>query len=464
MVTPFNTLTHNQDLYVSALSALWSYYQKLPQPGYALSKDIEALEVILRDPKIYQGYQQRLNNIAGRDFKVAAQSKTPQDTLLASIVQDAISSVRNFRESRKLLAKAVFTGQSWAKINGQRKTVSLGGTLPMEWWVPVELENVDYRRFIIRPVVEKRLDGTEIIKSELWVSVVNSKELTNTNLLELGWYKKLDHPEWFVNLVYENEESRLGYGRGIMDTLYFYSWAKNVVFREGLQGVERWSQGIVIGKMDPNREASTDKTNADLQTAFERELKQHRSEHVFTVQSGDEVEVIETAGTGHQMVVDFLRYIDEAMIAVCTGSILSSGTGGDTGSYSRDQVGREIQESIVQFDRDKLDEELTKDLIGLFLRLNRSNIAALGLQSAKTPKFETTSEQHVDPSEAASRIETLQRAGMKLIRSEAYAAVGFTPPGPNDEILEPPQQQNQIPFPFDFGKALPTAIPNSVAS
>lgn len=455
MTLPLQVRSYTTDLYTQALSSIWSFYDRVRDPSYALAQDVDAWEVMRRDPKIYQGTTERLHAVAGPNWRVFPfnNSRDRRDMLLAKICEDAIRRIPHFADARLRLAQTVFRGQSTELIVGRRETVDLGGLGKAKWWVPTALRNVDARRFTIRPVRSVDKNGIQRVRGELYMSTVpmqtrGIKELPNPEdrravMAESGflsYYRKVEHPEWFVRIIYNDEEARLGYGHGALDALYFYCWAKTIILREGLQGLERWSQGIVHGKLDESRVGDTNQFMENERTAMLDMLTKMRSRGVIVTGKSDEVEVITGGGEGHQIVMSLLDYIDDCIMAVCTGAILmsSKSNAGSSGSLARDAVGRDTQQGVIAFDKNKVDEDLTIDLIGLFLRANRPLLQKLGLASAGHPQFRTIGAKTKDPDKFAARMAQASSAfpdGVAIRKDEWFEGMDLTPTGPDDETM-----------------------------
>lgn len=455
MSLPLQTRSYTTDLYTQALSSIWSFYDRVRDPSYALAQDVDVWEVIRRDPKIYQGTTERLHAVAGPDWRVFPfnNSKDRRDMLLAKVAEDALRRIPHFADARLRLAQCVFRGQATELIVGKRQRISLGGLPAMDWWVPTGLKNIDHRRFTIRPVRSTDEKGIERVRGELYISTVpmqgpGHKERPTAGPRPdstpssgfLTYYRKVEHPEWFVRTVYNDEEARLGYGHGANDALYFYSWIKSVLLREGLQGVERWSQGIVHGKIDENRVGNTEQTMDHERAAMLDTLTKMRSRGVIVTGKLDEVEIHTGGGEGHQIVMGLLDYVDDCIMAVCTGAILmsSKSNAGSSGSLARDLAGQVTQKGVITFDKNKMDEDLSIDLIGLFLRSNRANLVKLGLHGAGRPQFRTIGAKTKDPDKFASRLGAITQAspdGFKMRKDELFEGMDLTPPGEDDEVV-----------------------------
>jgi hypothetical protein len=407
MSVPLHIRNQSTDLYGQALSAIWGLYtRRVHDPSYALWKDPDAWEIILRDPKARQGIDQRLTDVAGSSWRISPASETWQDEQLAKVIEDAFKEIRHFRDARRRLAQAIFRGQSYERIRGRRKTMSLAEMPAQNWWVPTHLQNIDPRRFAIKANKQQLPNGESVTTSELVIYDLDKWGMAPVPGVGLTQYTKLRHPEELIRVVYDDEEARLGFGRGILDSLYFHVWAKQIVLKEGLQGLERWSQGIVTMQIDEDRTASTGKTNEDFRDETLDAIKEMRSRHQFVYGKNEKLEVVETSGQGHQIVVSFLNYIDDTILGLTTGAVLPSGGGKDKGSLARAEVEQDTQESRIQYDREKIDEDITTEAIGLFMKLNTPQLAAIGLANARRPMFATGEEKKESSQE---RIERLQK-------------------------------------------------------
>lgn len=442
MTQPLLIRNRNIQLYSDALNAVWQLWDMITDPSYALSQEVDLWEIIQRDPKVYQGIQQRLTDIAGPKWRVQPfnNSKRPADKLVAGLMDDAFHRIPAFADFRRRLATAVFRGRSFEAILGRRELVQLGDAPAQMWWMPTGFQNVDPRRVIIRPMHDTTADGTQRVRGELWMSVIPQLQF-GRNDLWMGRYAKIKHPEHYVRVTYDNEESRLGHGRGILDVIYFYHWAKQIVLKEGLQGLERWAHGMVYLKLGSEKAgpmSATDAAAAALET-----LGKMRSRHFGVIDKEDEIVVEHSAEDGN-LVMGWLNYIDSCLIGVCTGANLKSGNDvGAVGSYASDKIGADIQAGVVQFDINKIDENISTDLGGLWMKLNRPQLAHIGklmgmpgLEDANRPDFRTLQQRTPDYDAGATRLATLMGIpGFEVTKAEAHEMTGTTPPEPGEDVL-----------------------------
>jgi len=428
----------NADLYNRALSAAYQVWYRLYDPDYALGRDPDIWNKVRRDSVCSQCIDTRLHMIAGKDWNLEPASDSPEDKKAAEILEDILRHVKNFTEARYLLGMALFRSRSYAFIEGRPEMRTFGDGRPRQWWVPYRLRDLDRRRIRFRSISSYDSEGNPQLKvvTELW-SVVREQ------------FEELRDPSQFVSMVYIDEEERLSYGRGLLDSMYFYVWARGIIWREGLTGLERWSQGILVGKVDSMREGSTGKTNEQIRDDLFDSLREMRSRHVLVTGKEDEIQVITGGMEGHSIVMDFLKYLDEKLISLILGASLPFGGGDSGGSYARAEIEMGTAEALVQFDREKLDECLTDDLVGLVWQANFRNLAAVGLEGAGMPRFRSSPQKREDPTQAAGIVAQMAAAGLPLKLEEVYRKIGFSMPSDDDEIFEgQPQEEPPGGLPF----------------
>lgn len=419
-----------QDLYSRALSSAYKQEFRIIEPAFSEEREPDIWELVQRDGRVVQAIEQRTSRIASKEWAVQPRrQERAEDVRLASFVEDLLREIPGFREARKRLAQAVFRGRAYAYIESGRRTVELGDLPAERWWIPRCLKDVDKRRVQMAPkTVRLQGDVVEIqTPKELW-SVERER-----------WEEIRDSRPW-VEITYRDEESRLGYGRGLLDALYFLWWAKTIVLKQGLQALERWASGILVGKVDPQGAGAEGRDPETARDDLRDELKKHRTDHVLTIDKNDDLEVHGLTGQGHQLVKDFLQYLDDGILATAMGAVLPFGGGLDKGSMARAEVEEEVSDELLEFDRGKVDEALTAKLIGLVVSVNRPLLEKHGLGRARAPIFATGTTKTEDPQKNVTVVEVALRSGVPLKKDEVYEKIGFTPPGPEDEVIEAPAQ------------------------
>lgn len=433
----------NADLYNHALSNAYRVWTRLYDPAYGLARDPAIYTKVRRDATIAQAIDTRLHMVASRDWHIEPGDDSQESRRAASICEKLMRAIKDFGESRLILAQNVFHGRSYAFIEGARQTRTFGDDVARKWFVPLRLRDLDPRRIRFVPHIEQVEFGTQRPDQKLWVT----QEMWSVVRQQYEEIKP-EHRKQFISIIRLNQEANLGYGFPLMDSIYFLWWMKSICWREGLQGLERWSQGVVIGKVDSTREGGVDRTNDDIRDELFDSLKNMRSRHVLVVDKETDIDVRDGGGSGHNMVMDFIKYMDDKLLALILGSVLPFGGGDAGGSYARARVESDTSSGVIQYDRDKLDNALTDDLIQFIWDQNYQNFAALGLRGATIPKFVTDLSNKNDPAQSAAIITQLAQAGLPLKLEEVYSKVGMTMPSVDDEVFEMQQPMDQqMPMP-----------------
>jgi phage gp29-like protein len=433
------------DLYTRAISSTYKYGIRLYDPDFGLARDPDLQEKLMKDPEIYSSMRVRLNRIAGADWAVIPASDDPVDKTLAAVVDDAFRHIQRFSQARFELAKAVFWARAYQFVNCQDIFTSLAGLPAQMWSLPITMKDIDKKRFDFVPVNEANRDPRSAAQDRFKVDQTSPGGVqdagTDIQIYERLWsvtrgqWEKVVRPEFFIRCVWDDEEARLGYGRGLSEALFFFWRFKTIALEQGMAGLEKWAQGLTIAKIDDTRLGSTDKSNEEIRDAYMEILKHMRSQHILAIGSKDDIQVVEPTGTGHELVLNMLRYFDEAMTKVILGSIRPTG-GGLGGSLARTEEEAETTNSIIQYDRSLLDDVLTRDLIGLFMLRNKLQLESIGLGNAHRPSFRTSAEKRKDPKAAAEVIKIALEAGIRLKSEEVYDKLEFTQPVEGDDVIE----------------------------
>lgn len=425
------TVNPAADYYNQLLSVTFRAWRRIYDPSYALSQDPQTWDKIQRDAKFGYIIQTRRQLCTGSRIVIVPASETPEDKQAASIVEQALSKIENFWQARFNLTDADFRGSAYAFIKGRRQpwrpTIgearkgNLRRAPTFDWWLPQALVDVDRNRF-------------QLIRDDY-----SGKHLWHLWSVARSVYEPLEHPEWFVRHVYENAEYTYGYGRGLLDALHFCWYAKITALEEGLNGLERWAQGIVSAAIEGLREASTGKPNTAVAAAWLAELEKWRSRHIFVHDKNDTLTTADGPTQGHEIVKFFLEYCDQAAMQVCLGGVLPFGGGEDVGSNARSETEADASGDYLQGSRELLGESLTRGPVRLFWDLNRDNFALLGLADAEMPKLQVRNDKKADPEKGARIVASALTSGMKVREDEAYELHGLSVPNDGDRVIEPRQ-------------------------
>jgi hypothetical protein len=392
----------------------------------ALARDPNIYEKMRLDATVAHLVQVRKHMIAGSRWQLAPASSSDIDKKAAEVMERILDiGLKRFATSRFDLAEAVFTGSAFARITGNLHWLTIFDGIPRQFWLPEELVDVDRRRF----------DKLFLTKHD---------PITNEPRIEVEWrmfdylrnqWVIWDHPEWYVKNIYNDHEETLGYGSGLIDSMYFYWRAKEILWRSGLQGAERWALGFMVAKVDNARDASSGKTNQSIVNSFMTELEKQRSQHYFIMDKVDELEVLPGPGQGSEIVERLIQYCDRQLRLLVLGSNLpTEATGG--GSYNLAEVQQGTTDTLIKYDRSLVAEALTVDLLTLTWNINRPALVSLGLGNAEMPKLAILDEKRSDPKIMAEVTKTILDAGIALKADEVYELLGRTQPGPGDEVIE----------------------------
>jgi hypothetical protein len=436
MNTPLQIRSVADVIYDYMLSAnyrtAWTYDQ-----SYALNKDPDIFEVALRDASFASSID-RFQNSVVRPFRVEAPkgTKNSQSKQAARITEQAMRKSILFDDMRKRLALGRVLGRSYEYVNYAPVLCSLADHPPMEWVIPVSFENVDRRRVRWVPSWNGE-DGIYGRGAGAGTTLTTKRYLFS--VARNAWLEMSDDfKAALIEDIYPLSEDRLGYGRGCLDQFYIYAYYKAIFLEKLSQGVDRWANGMLVGKIDSARLASLTKTSGAVQTAMATVLQTARSEHVIVLDKADEIEVINGGMEGHQMCMEGIKYVDECVERLLNGSIRGSGHGGQNGARAAAETESDSSESFYQAYRQHQDEIITRDVLGYFWNhpTNRMNFLMLGLGIAEKPRFSSEQIKKQSVLESIQIVTAARQAGIPLLKSEVYEKLEFTQPEPMDDTFD----------------------------
>jgi len=414
------------------------YAQKLAQdllpgrpyvadPDFALAKDASIYEKMRRDPVISHALTMRKHLVAGRDWYLEAPNAASKP--LVPYFEALLREVRGFTAARFGLAAAVERGYAVAKLEGVFETRPLGPSRePFRWFVLRRLVSADKRRFarFFRDQDGKRSYYWAIFDpiKNAWVAV--------------------DHPEHYVWHTYDLDEQSVGHGRGLSEALYYYWHAKTNLFRAMMDGVERWADGWIIAKIrhDISAAPATASVSAALAQHGDRVtqaiemLEKMRASKVGVIDEREDIQRIETSGTGHQIVESTRAYLDGAMVTLILGANLPT-TATSGGSYALAEIQENSTEAIIAYDRETLEDTITEQVLGGLWRWNLPAFRALGLDHLAPPCFRIRHERRPVIAEVLQAITGAQQLQLPILESEAYDRLGWTIPDGTERALTP---------------------------
>lgn len=443
LLTTFATSGTSQELLNQALSSAYQSFSRIYDPSVALQREPDIWEKILRDADFAVAINDRLNNVAGREWQFESPTDSDDDKAAAELATLAFQKIQNFTMARRGLATGAFRGRAFRQITGERILIapSIGGRMldPMLWWVPTRLKDADPNRFAYRPV--------------RWVDPDSGQEKLRViaqqwDVVAGRWNDWTNHDE-FVKVIFSDEEGRVGYGRSLVEAAYFYWWFKGIVLKEGVVAIQRWARGLIVAKVDASAAGGTDRTSEDVRDDMLDAIEEGRESHAIAIDKNDTIEQLEPSPEGWKMITESLRIANDAVTRLFAGSLRPTGGGGESASGAKAQAETEsdTSEAVRQFDREVIDEAITRDAVSLFWRVNWPNLVKSGLAGANKPKFRTMQKKARDPMVEAGINASALGAGMPLDADDAYQSIGRKRPKPGDDVIEPrPAPMPGLPF------------------
>lgn len=411
-----------QDRYNRGLANALHGQHWIHDPSYELGQDPLVYAKVSRDPVVAHAIRFRKLLAAGREWRIEpASEESPADAKAAEIVKALLDKIFGFTDARIRLGDSIFRGSSYEFIEGARGFERIAG-IPGQWWVPRRLKNVSRLRF--RLVRERGR-----ISWEFWSA-------------ERQDWEPLEHPEWFCRATFDDTEESLGYGQGLLGTLYRFQALKSQSMQRMGRACERFSNGFAVFKVanadqpakprgGPSRGAQT-RATAALQS-----YAKHRTDDAIAIDKEDEFTFVNGIGEGWAILTDAIGYLDTNMVMAVLGSTLATMQSlGEVGSNAKAKEHATSTESLSQADRDGLAEVLTRDLVGAVWRQNRWQIQDLA-PGAAMPSLKIGQQKQDDPTVASTVVATLLGAGVPLLSSEVYSKTGFTIPGEDEAVIEP---------------------------
>jgi len=422
-----------RNLYTRALSSVYRNAVELHDPSLWLLRDPEVEEKMLRDADIRHAVGYRRHLIAGKDWSLVPRDETAElGRRAVHVGTELLKEIEGFTAARMNLARAFFSGARFARIHGEPRILRLGDGKPRTWWVPTRLEDVDKRMFRIVPHND---EGDLSAHWERW-DVGKVEFIPETRLDALHTIKH----------VYQDDEASLGHGTALREALGFVWYSKEHVLSESMAAVEKFAQGILTAKIDGARDAETGLPNEELIAEWVAMLEDLRARHVLVYDKSDDVEIMHGGGDGWQLLETIRTELRTTIYTLVMGANLTTAAS-EGGSYALAEIQENSTEALIQFDRETLQETLSRSLLRCIWTRNRPNLVELGI-SEECPFFHITQEKRQDPQERANVAAVLNGIGVDLSLGELLEQTGFSRPEPGEEVID---GGSGIPAAPDFG-------------
>lgn len=429
---PINFVRSPNALYYDyALAAAWQAGAGwIPDPDYALYKDPEIYEKASRDPLVGQAMEQRITDVAGRPIEPQARDpKNPKEMLKAKIHKELLDECGLLSMSMRQLAKFVFQAAAYQFIDGERRWMALGGTKQREkWWVPTRLKDVGWRRVRYATDYVHGDDGKRTRST--WMELFS---IDGHNFVRLKDTRR------FVRCLYDDSESGLNYGLGMMAALAHYLWMTEKVTMYGMQWLERWALGMLEVGVDAEAPGAKDINNTQIRNNYAAALRAMQGSHVLVHDLRDKVNTIQPAGESWRAALEFKRELQDCMVRRILSARLTTGGGaGEPAIGGGDRSGEEADatDSLVIYDRGLLFEYLTRDLGGMIEYANAPQFAAMGLADVRPPRYLPQPHERDDPIGAADQLQKLKGLKLQIPLREVHEKIGYSLPQEGEQVLD----------------------------
>lgn len=398
----------------------------LPDPSFALGRDVNVYEVLRRDAAIDHAISLGMHAVAGSASVCVPGDGYDVDAAkrLADLGTKWIGRIDNIDDAKLNSATGVFLGSSFGVVKGKRERHDWVDGIPRDWWVCTAIKDVDRRRMEWRRPLNSPANAPHVLH---YADIDNN-----------GAWMPVEHPEWIVQYVHEDRESTFKSGRGLVDSLFIYLYAKTQLLQMKLRAAERWGEGFLVVKVDPNAPGSAGKDNATLVQDSINNVEASKSRHVVGCLTTEEIDNLGADPAGFQMILDAIRYVDDAILRLCMGSSMPFGGGGDkeTGSNARATTESDVSDALMKVRRNGLESAYQRTLWPLFASLNRANLVSCGLATAAPWRLSFTKETQESPAAFAETVSKLLTAGVPLDAKWVYDRLGCPMPKDAPETLE----------------------------
>lgn len=418
----------NWDPYITDVATKLFSMLRVDDPDFALAHDIASIEKIRRDAVVQQLCAYRRHLVAGRDWHLDPGDDSPQAKELASVIEWLIRKSKNFTAARFRLSDAIFLGLTSEKMVMKvdyltipsSVSPSLGGVMTQFMFVD-KFMDIDKRRLRL----EYR-DYGKYNRDYYW---------TIFNIHRREW-RRLTNADNYIFHTYNNEEDTYGYGRGLNEAIFYYWRGKMFLLKYAQQFCEAFAKPWIRAKL-----AELKGRGEELQTRMRKWvsiLEKMRGNNVVIGGTEDEFDFMSGPTAGQQVLMELLRYFDEALTRLIVGSQLAVREGQPgLGSGQEAEVHQSTTEIYVNYDRQILQEALARSLVKSIFEGNYSIFEAAGLADCELPKFMIDNKTKENPLEILQQVQIGQQIGMQFDAEQVYERTGWKMPAEGAQILQP---------------------------
>jgi hypothetical protein len=409
--------------YVQQVRIQTGYYTGYIPYQYGSDADArEYFERLKNDPSVFHAMNLLSLMACGEYVEVKIAKNV--DPRLKILVENMLGCVEDFTHARKsLLYGGVLFG-----LGVQRKYYKLEQFSEFPgavFSIPYRLQEVDRRRLRIERSFDEGTDSDGYNRNETYWTLWHPKDdsywiLEDRNVeIDIEDGAGIQDYIWYLNEFEELEPL----GRGLGNILYHLVYIKSRLIQYWSDVSETWYKPWLTGVLD----AQLGSLDAALGEGFAKFnervneyldiLDQMRARQVLVHPKTDEIKFHEVSGTGENIIEKFIKYIDEKIQLAILAAELTTGAP-SVGSYALGQIHRGATQSVVKYNRIRLQEILERDLIYDFLHRNRIQLLKLGIPMPR--KSQIKLEIMVEAEEQREGLlEAKGESGAKRLESES---------------------------------------------
>jgi hypothetical protein len=418
MTAPMSVISTHDQIYSNLLSSRYDL-QRLYDQDISLAEDPDFYRVFMSDMKFSGIYRQLRYEVAASGYQIHPGSRSRASALKARILSSILKK-SNLAEAIHGLTRALLMARAYAYPEGRGYIATYCGTLPQEWFTVFDIKDIDKQRVTLKPKkvwvnpdgqladpqrgIDRDPQGKYEIRVERWLG----------DPADGGRYRPMSkrYAAALIELVFEDEEGRLGMGFGFAEAGYIGLRFKAILMKAGVRGAVKWAEEMLVGMIDPNRPASKRKPNSSLAQDLLTKLTAMREGGVIVVPEGlADVKSIASTGTGHQMVMDMLNYVDDSFRECCGLAMPGGNDAQKTGAGLK--VGQQKANKAIQHHRNMIAACLNRGFIPMMCRLNRQQFEAVFeaagiVDDSEDPILKIVDDAENDPEKMVERINNMK--------------------------------------------------------
>lgn len=248
------------------------------------------------------------------------------------------------------------------------------------WTVPYKIKEIDLRRMRI----ERDVDDANKLYWTIWCPKVDQYII----LEDRSENPKADIAlQDFIFQVHEFEEQN-PYARGIGNALYALAFIKSKVLQYWADLCECWAKPMAVAYMDSMKGAVDAALGAGLSEEAKRvqatldAIEGARARHALVFDASSKIDFHEAGSTGSNIINELLNYCDQRIQLMILGAELTT-MAPSVGSYALGQIHRGATQTVLQYNRQRLEEVILRDIVYDFLTRNRANLYKNGIPYPK---------------------------------------------------------------------------------